>query len=88
MPWSMVFSWNSVLDFARIAVEFLLIAFVIYKILYYLRGTRAVNVLAGLVVGGLSLYLIADFLEFTVVSWLLDGFMSLMAFTIFVLFQP
>ena len=88
MPWSMMFSWNSVLDFVRVAVEFLLIAFVIYKILYYLRGTRAVNVLAGLVVGGLMLYLIADFLEFTVVRWLLDGFMSLMAFTIIVIFQP
>ena len=88
MPWSMGISWNSVLDFVRMAVEFLLIAFVIYKTLYYLRGTRAVNVLAGLVVAFLVLYIISVSLKLTVVSWLLNSFMNLMAFTIIVIFQP
>ena len=88
MSWSMILSWNSILDFIRIAVEFLLIAFVIYKILYYLRGTRAVNVLAGLVLAFLVLYIIAKSLKLTVVSWLLDSFVNLMAFTIIVIFQP
>ncbi|MBO5923593.1 MAG: diadenylate cyclase CdaA, partial [Lentisphaeria bacterium] len=88
MSWSMILSWNSILDFVRVAVEFLLIAFVIYKVLYYLRGTRAVNVLVGLVLAFLVLYIIAKSLKLTVVSWLLDSFMNLMAFTIIVIFQP
>ena len=88
MPWVFEFSWNGVLDFVRAAVEFLLIAFVIYKILYYLRGTRAVNVLAGLIVAFLMLMLISDKLELKVVSWLLDKFLELMALTVIVIFQP
>ena len=86
MDWSM--DLGSVVDILRIVVEFLLIAFVIYKILYYLRGTRAVNVLAGLIVAFLILSIVANGLGFTVVRWLLDNFMSLMAFTIIVIFQP
>ena len=85
---SFSFDWNVLWDFLRVIVEFLLIAFVIYKILYYLRGTRAVNVLAGLIVAFLALSIIANSLGLTVVRWLLDNFMSLMAFTIIVIFQP
>ena len=86
MTWD--FDWNTLWETVRIAVEFLLIAFVIYKILYYLRGTRAVNVLAGLVVAFLALSILANSLGLTVVRWLLDNFLSLMAFTIIVIFQP
>ena len=86
MDWNLV--WITLLDCLRICVEFLLIAFVIYKILYYLRGTRAANVLAGLVVAFLALSIIANSLGFTVLRWLLDNFLSLMAFTIIVVFQP
>ena len=80
--------WDTILDLARIALEYLIIAFVIYKILYYLRGTRAVNVLAGLIVAFLALSIIAESLSLNVLSWLLDGFLSLMAITIIVIFQP
>ena len=72
----------------RIAIELLLIAFVIYKVLYYLRGTRAVNVLAGLVIAGLAVGLIAEGLKFEVINWMLKSFLSLMAFTLIVIFQP
>ena len=88
MPWIWEINWSSVADMARAVVEFLLIAFVIYKVLYYLRGTRAVNVLAGLIVAFLALSILANSLGLTVLRWLLDSFMSLMAFTIIVIFQP
>ncbi len=88
MSWIFDLSWSGVLGMLRMIVEYLLIAFVIYKILYYLRGTRAANVLAGLTVAFLALLLMAELLDFTVVRWLLDSFISLMAFTIIVIFQP
>lgn len=88
MSLGLAVNWNSFFDIARTVIEFVLIAFVIYKILYYLRGTRAVNVLAGLIVAFLALSIIAYSLKLTVTSWLLDNFMSLMAFTIIVIFQP
>ena len=84
----MYWNWVTVFDYLRIIVEFLLIAAVIYKILYYLRGTRAANVLAGLVVAFLALSIIANSLGFNVLRWMLDSFLSLIAITIIVIFQP
>jgi diadenylate cyclase len=84
----MYWNWVTVFDYLRIIVEFLLIATVIYKILYYLRGTRAANVLAGLVVAFLALSIIANSLGFNVLRWMLDSFLSLIAITIIVIFQP
>ena len=88
MNWDWEINYLTLLDYLRVAVEFLLIAAVIYKILYYLRGTRAANVLAGLVVAFLTLSIIANSLGLNVLRWLLDNFLSLMAFTIIVVFQP
>lgn len=87
--------WNELLEqgtpvfyFGRAAAEYLLLAWVIYKVLYYLRGTRAVNVLAGLIVGILGLTLLAEWAKFDVLRWLLDGFWSLFGVTLIVVFQP
>lgn len=80
--------WKDVLEMIRVVVEYFLITFVIYKVLYYLRGTRAANVLAGLVVGILLLWMLTMALDFTVLRWLLDGFWPLMATAIIVIFQP
>ncbi|MBE6366737.1 MAG: TIGR00159 family protein [Lentisphaerae bacterium] len=75
-------------EILRVTTEFLLIAFVIYKTLYYLRGTRAANVLAGLIVSLLLLYLAAEGLQFKVISWLLQKSLELLAFALIVIFQP
>ena len=84
----MEINWDTVVDVIRMTVEFLLIAFVIYKVLYYLRGTRAANVLAGLIVAFLALSVLANKMGMMVLRWLLDSFMGLMAFTVIVIFQP
>ncbi len=91
----MEFSWKGIAEWGQEVVfwcrpvaEYLLLAFVIYKILYYLRGTRAANVLAGLIVGFLVLSLLADLAGFEILRWLLDGFWSLLAVAIIVIFQP
>ena len=77
MNWDWEINYLTILDYLRVAVEFLLISTVIYKILYYLRGTRAANVLAGLVVAFLTLSIIANSLGLNVLRWLLDNFLSL-----------
>jgi len=69
-------------------VEIGLIAFLIYKILYYLRGTRGANVLAGLFVALLVLNILSKALKFEVIAWLLSGFWSLLAIAVIVIFQP
>jgi diadenylate cyclase len=76
------------LGYVRPALEILILAFIIYKILYYLRGTRGANVLAGLVVGLLVLTVVSEVLRFEVISWLLNGLWTLLATAIIVIFQP
>lgn len=87
--WQELMGWGAeVLYFGRIAAELLLLTWVVYTILYYLRGTRAVNVLAGLVVGFLALSVLAEIAQFEVMRWLLYGFWQILGVALIVVFQP
>jgi len=70
------------------ALEILILAFIFYKILYYLRGTRGSNILAGMLIALLILTAGADFLKFEVLSWALSGLWTLLATAMIVIFQP
>ncbi|MFA7232086.1 MAG: diadenylate cyclase CdaA [Victivallaceae bacterium] len=74
--------------YLRPVLEVLIIAFIIYKILYYLRGTRGSTVLAGMVIALMLLTTLSDKLNFEVISWLLSGLWTLLATAIIVIFQP
>ena len=69
-------------------VDILLVALVIYGLLRLFRGTRAVQVLRGLVVIGLAIALITSFLELTAFSWLLRNAAPAILISIPVIFQP
>ena len=51
-------------QYIRPLLEILILSFLIYKTLYYLRGARASFVLAGLVLMLMTMTLIARFLHF------------------------
>ena len=76
------------LEFVRMCFEIGILAFVIYKILYFVRGTRGSSVLAGIVVLTIVLSLLAKFLGFSVITWLLDGFWAVIGLAVVVIFQP
>jgi diadenylate cyclase len=69
-------------------VDILLVALVIYGLLRLFRGTRAVQVLRGVVVVGLAIALITSFLELTAFSWLLRNAAPAILVAIPVIFQP
>ena len=69
-------------------LEVLILAFIFYKILYYLRGTRGSNILAGMLIALLVLTAGADFMKFEVLSWALSGLWTLLATAMIVIFQP
>jgi diadenylate cyclase len=74
------FRWHDLIDIALVAV-------VVYRILVLFRGTRAVQMLAGLgclVVGSL----LARRLELYSTQWVLDNFWSFWVIALVVLFQP
>ncbi|MCP3968388.1 MAG: TIGR00159 family protein [Lentisphaerae bacterium] len=74
--------------YIRPALEILILTFLFYKILYYLRGTRGSNILAGMVIVLMLLTAASDLLKFEVISWMLNGLWTLLATAIIVIFQP
>ncbi|MCB0075988.1 MAG: diadenylate cyclase CdaA [Anaerolineales bacterium] len=60
---------------------------VIYGFLYLLRGTQAVQLVRGLLIVSILIYLLASELELTAFSWLVERVLPALVFVIPVLFQ-
>jgi diadenylate cyclase len=69
------------------AVEILLVAYVIYRFLLFLVGTRALQIVVGLVILSLA-YFAAVLAKFTMVSYLLGVIFTFAPFAAVVMFQP
>lgn len=68
------------------AVDVALIAFVIYRIIDLIRGTRAVQMLIGLAVVFLA-YLSSEYFSLYTLNWILDNFLSSILLVIVIIFQ-
>ena len=73
------FSW-------RDAIDITIVSFAIYWLLLLIRGTRAVQILVGVIVL-IALSLASQFFQFATTRWILDTFMSSAVLIIVVLFQ-
>lgn len=71
--------WTDVVDIG-------LMAFILYRMLIIIRGTRAIQSLAGLGVLVL-LYVLADQLELVSIHWALEKFFELLVLAVIILFQ-
>lgn len=60
----------------------------IYGLLYYLRGTRGANILAGIVIALILLTLLSDWLKLEVISAMLINLWAILATALIVIFQP
>jgi diadenylate cyclase len=70
------------------AVEILILTLGIYYILRFVWGTRGFSILTGFLVVLLTLTLISNFLQLTVLRWLLTTFSAFFAVAVLVIFQP
>jgi diadenylate cyclase len=68
-------------------VEILIVAFVVYRFLLFLVGTRAIQIVIGLVILSLA-YFGALFAKFTMISYLLGVVFTFAPFAAVVVFQP
>lgn len=68
------------------ALDIFLVYYVIYRVLLTIKGTRAAQMVIGIVVIGASFF-VAERLEMTTVSWLLDNFISYFIIIVIVVFQ-
>ena len=77
-------SWEIVPVILQIGI----LTVLIYGLLYFLRGTRASNVLAGIVVTLIVLTVLTDNFNLGVFSWLLNNLWAMLATALIVIFQP
>lgn len=68
------------------AIDIALVAFLIYRLLLAIRGTRAAEIVVGIVLIAAA-YFVAQRLELTTVSWLLDNVISYIFVFIIIVFQ-
>ncbi len=68
------------------AADIILVAIIIYQVLLFLKGTQAIQVLAGMFLLFL-VYLMARRLEFFTLEWLLDGIVKSFLLIVIILFQ-
>ncbi|AKS24078.1 MAG: uncharacterized protein C75L2_00370062 [Leptospirillum sp. Group II 'C75'] len=74
------FSWHSVLDI-------LFVWFIFYQLLILIRGTRAFQMVLGILVF-LSLYALSSTLKLYTLNWLITSFWSQLVLALLILFQP
>ncbi|MCU0641413.1 MAG: diadenylate cyclase CdaA [Candidatus Margulisbacteria bacterium] len=72
--------WLDLVDIAIVAV-------IIYYILYWLQGTRALSVLRGFLLI-LAVYIAGRYFGLYTINWLFDRFAAIIALMLIVLFQP
>ncbi len=71
---------------ATTVVDIALVYYLIYRLLLTIRGTRAAQMVVGIVLVGAAFY-IAERVELTTISWLLDNFITYFIILIIVVFQ-
>ena len=78
----------NIYDFIRPVLDFGIIALLIYGLLYYLRGTRGANVLAGCALVLIFAFILARVLQFKVLAWLLGNLWGIGTTALVIIFQP
>jgi diadenylate cyclase len=68
------------------AVDLALVYYLIYRVLLMIKGTRAAQMVVGIVLVGAAFF-VAERLELTTVSWLLDNVISYFIILVIVVFQ-
>src|SRR5687768_7546892 len=68
------------------AIDVVVVYYLIYRLLLTIRGTRAAQMVVGIVLVGAAFF-VAERVELSTVSWLLDNFISYFIILIIVVFQ-
>ncbi len=76
-----------ILDYIGDAIDVFLVAFVIYKLIMLIRGTKAVQLLKGILVI-LAIWFLSSFFGLTTMQWLMDKAITWGFLAIIIIFQP
>jgi len=80
-------SFLDIIIFWKPIVEILILWFVIYQIMLFFEGTRAFQVLRGIIVLLLAFFLVQRF-NFEILDWLFTKFFGISVIALLIIFQP
>ncbi len=80
--------WKFINDHWRDGIEILLLATCVYQIYRAFRATRGAQILVGLGTVLVALTLVSTIFKFEVISWIIKGAATILAFALIVIFQP
>ena len=83
-----VYLLQHALEWAKVATEVGLLAVLIYLALQFVRETRAVAILAGIIILALGLSVLSRAFDLEVIGWLVSRMWAVLAFTTVIVFQP
>ncbi len=72
----------------KAVLDFSLIFLLVYVILYFLRGTRAVYILVGIVIFLIAAIILIQYMQLEVLGWLLQNLWPVLATAVVIVFQP
>ena len=78
---------NGLWDLFRIIIDVGIIAYVLYKLMFVLKDSRAYQVIKGVILI-LAVSFVAEQLQLTTVSYLIKAFINVLPFLLLLLFQP
>ena len=81
-------TFEHIQSWLKIAVEVGLLALLLYLAMQYVRGTRAVTILAGITMLGLTLFGLAKLFDLGVIRWLVTNLWAVLGLIALVVFQP
>lgn len=84
---SNLFTFSNTLTLVTNIIDILLVAYVIYKLIMLIKGTRAVQLIKGIVVLLLASNA-SDFLNLNTIKWILDKTWATIFVALAVIFQP
>ncbi|MBI4707150.1 MAG: TIGR00159 family protein [Candidatus Omnitrophica bacterium] len=80
-------SLNFILIHWRPALEILILWFLIYHIMLFFEGTRAIQVLRGIVIL-LVIFFVFQFFNFSILDWIMTKLFAISVIAIFIIFAP
>ncbi|MBO8171482.1 MAG: TIGR00159 family protein [Bacillaceae bacterium] len=79
--------WGNFTQYVSVIIDILLVSYVIYKLIMLLRGTRAIQLLKGIMVIVVA-WLASTFLELRTLQWLMSQAFTYGVLAIIIIFQP
>lgn len=87
MGFQQILQSYSIIDLARVAIDIIVVAFVLYRLIMLIHGTRAVQLLKGLVILFGASFL-ARILKLSTINWILDQVRLALIVALPIVFQP